>query len=276
MKKYNIVLSPVGLLIPFIASCFLLTACEKAEKYVGAKTEVISYDEEIFEVSYPVNIEISGEIGNIEMYSWNEKTVKFEITKRIKGYKEYDLNRELDNFKIEVKDSDENNIFFGWKYKGEKKNRGILDHSVDVTVYLPKRVENIKCQLDIGKIKIDDDLKCNLFLELNMANIEINKFQGKLYLKGDMSNLKISEGLLSNGSEVKINMGNINIKAGYETYGTYSFETKLGNIDLNIPSNSMISFESSGYIQVNEFELQEYPTKIKLKSEMGRICINKF
>jgi len=252
----------------------IFTGCSNVKKYIGPKTEVISYDEKIITVANPVEIAITGQTGNIEVYNWDEKEVKFEITKKIKGSKDENINEKLKNIRIISNIKGETDISFEWKYEGP--NKGPLDKSVDLKIYLPKKVRLIKYKLDIGKIKIYDDVKYDIFADLNMANIEINKFEGRLNIKGEMSNLKISGGLIKSGSSVKLNMGNINIKAECEVNGSYEFETRMGNIDLALPVNSSVSFENNGYVQINEFEAEEYPTKIKIKSEMGRICINKY
>ncbi|NSW90522.1 MAG: hypothetical protein HPY74_07565 [Firmicutes bacterium] len=272
MKHYTRIFPLV--VLGFFVFIVISAGCSEVKKYVGPKYESISYDEKIFNVIYPLNIEIIGQTGNIEVYNWDEKAVKFEITKKIKDIKNDNLNDKLKNFKIIADCKEEKDVLFEWKYEGPKK--GVLDQSIDLKVYLPKKVESIKCRLDIGKIKIYDDLKCDIFADLNMVNIEINRFEGKLNLKGEMSNLKLSSGMLKSRTEVKINMGNINIKAEYEINGSYYFETKMGNVDLVLPLNSMVSFENTGYVQVNEFKAEGYPTKIKVKSDMGRICINKY
>ncbi len=267
---YKMILIGTGLFL--LLTIFI--GCSDIKKYMAPKTEVTSYDERIFVVTNPVAIRITGQTGNIEVYNCDNKEVKFEITKKIKGLKDESINDKLKDIKITTNVETEGNISFEWKYEGPNKEP--LDKSVDLKIYLPKKVQSIKYKLDIGKIRIFDDAKYDIFADLNMANIEINNFEGRLNLEGEMSNLKISGGLIKNGSVVKLNMGNINIKAECETNGCYEFRTKMGNIDIDLPLNSKVSFENVGYVQINEFETEDHPTKIKLGSEMGRICISKY
>lgn len=256
----------------------IFTGCNNVKKYIAPKVDYISYDEKIIAVKNPINVEIRGQTGNIEVYNWDETKVKFEITKKIRSVQDENISDRLKSIRINTNVEGENNIpsniSFEWKYEGLKKDP--LEKSVDLKLYLPKKVQSVKYKLDIGKIKIYDDVKYDIFADLNMANIEIGKFVGRLELKGEMSNLKISGGLIKNDSSVKLNMGNINIKAEYEINGSYEFETKMGNVDLALPLNSIVSFENEGYVQINEFEEEEYPTKIKVTSKMGKICINKY
>ncbi len=272
MKGYIYKIILIGTELLLLLTIFI--GCGNIKKYMAPKTEFISYDERIFVVTNPAEIIITGQTGNIEVYNCDDKEVKFEITKKIKGFKDESINDKLENIRIITNIDEERNISFEWKYEGS--NKELLDKSIDLKIYLPKKVQSVKYRLDIGKIKIFDDAKYDILADLNMANIEINKFEGRLNLEGEMSNLKISGGLIKSGSVVKLNMGNINIKAECETNGCYEFQTKMGNIDLALPLNSKVSFENDGYVQINEFETEDHPTKIKLGSEMGRICINKY
>jgi len=147
---------------------------------------------------------------------------------------------------------------------------------LDLKIYISKKVRNIKISLELGKIIIHDDLRCNIFADLNMANMEIKNMEGLIEFRGDMSNIKILGGTLYDGSNIKINMGNIDVKFEYQEGGNYEFITKTGNIDLHLSENSKINLDIEGYVQKNEFENGNFPTKIRLKTDMGRICINKY
>ena len=251
------------------------TGCEIKSEYIGLKKENISFDEIIFNVEQPPEIEIYGDTSNIEIYNWDEKTVKFEIFKKIKRTysSEKKLNADYEKFKIHTK-QEGNKISFEYKYEGEEINT--LDQCMDLKIYLPQKVKLLKLSLDLGKIKIHDDLSCDVLADLNMANMEVKKFEGMINFEGDMSNITISNGFIYTGSKVIVNMGNIDLKFDYQKGGEYQFNTKMGNIDLTIPKSSEINLESTGYMQKNEFLTGEYPTKFNVKTDMGRICIDKY
>ncbi|NLC69549.1 MAG: hypothetical protein GX754_12380 [Clostridiaceae bacterium] len=271
--KY-LIKNPVSIALCFIFFAGALAGCRSVEEYIIPKKEYIAYDEIKYNVVHPVNIEIIGQTGNIEIYSWDEKAVKFEIAKKVRLADESLGDKLTKNIKIITNCENEKDIILEWKCEGQEGS--ILDYQVDLKVLLPKKVESIKCKIDVGKVRIFDDLKCELFADFNMVNIKINKFEGTLKLKGEMSNLEINEGTIKNGSEVKVNMGNIKIKANYEAGGSYYLETNVGNIDLTLPSDLAVSFENNGYVQVNEFEPGNHPVKIKTACGMGRICIYKY
>lgn len=250
------------------------TGCNHVSSLCLPKLENTTYEEKTFIIEEPVRLEIVGQTGNIEIYNQKGEEVRFEITKKIKCSRNENLEKKFENFEIITKKNEIGEIFLEWKYKGQNKKP--LDKSVDLRIYLPKKIKSITCKLDIGRIKIYDDVRYNILANLNMANIDINRFEGVLVLQGEMSNLKINGGLLKSGSKVNINMGNINIKTQCENNGVYEFQTKIGNVDLAFPVNSKICFENRGYVQNNDFEIKDYPVKILVESEMGRICINKY
>ena len=269
MKKCKI------LILLFCFTTLIFTGCKNEPQYIGIKRESISYDEKIFPVEQPPVIEIVGDTSNIEIYNWDEKNVKFEMLKKLKRVynKEEQLDAEYKKYKISA-EQEKNEILFKYKYEDDKSNA--LDQSLDLKVYIPKKVKFIKIKLDLGRGIIHDDINCDITTELNMANMEIKRFKGVLDFKGDMSNIKISNGILYSGSKVSVNMGNIHLKFESQEGGEYEFKTKIGNIDLAMPESSKINLDSTGYVQTNELKNGEYPTKIIVETEMGRICLNKY
>ena len=252
-----------------------LSGCGACKKVTGHIKESISYDEKIIIFERSPEIEISGDAGNIEVFNHEEKSVKFEILKKIKRVytSQEELESDFKKFNITT-EYKADKILLKFKYDTNKLNPE--NQSIDIRMYIPKNIKSIDFKLSSGKIKIYDDLNCNIFADLNMASMDIKKMNGILNFKGEMSNIKISCGTIKNGSIVKVGTGNIDIKSEYEEGGYYEFETNTGNIDLSISSNFNISFESTGFVQMNEFKMGEFPTKIKVKSDIGRICINKY
>jgi hypothetical protein len=182
------------------------------------------------------------------------------------------LKKGLDDFRIEFK-QENNDFYFISSYNGPIKNQ--IDRAVDLSITVPKDIKSISCQLDVGKIKIHDDIKCELKLKINMANIDINRFDGIISLEADMSDLRISGGRLKDGSNVKINMGNIQVKAELEE-GCYDFDTNMGNIDLSFPAKSDINLETIGTVEQNEFISSSSLVSLRVRSGMGRIEIKKY
>jgi hypothetical protein len=264
-----------NIIILFLLITHILTGCTNLSQYSGIKKESTSIDEKIFPVDIPPDIEINSDVSNIEIFNWDENSVKFEILKRIKRVHstEKDINAEYEKFKI-ITEQNESKIYFKNEYEGNKKNP--LDQSLDLKIYIPHNIKSISICLELGKITIHDDLNCNVITDLKMANMVIKRLEGLINFKGDMSNIKISGGTLYDGSNININMGNIDLKFKYQEGGNYEFTTKTGNIDIYLPETSKINLDITGYVYKNQLKNGDFPTKIKIKTDMGRICINKY
>jgi len=263
--KYKIIILAV------LVQLSLFSGCASSGIALGPKMEVNSYSEKVIEAEKPLVLDISCDSSNIEVYTWEKNEVKFEMTKRVRGVEEEEiLTQKLNNFSVDI-DKIENNIIFKSEYKGKDKNP--IDKSVDLKMYIPKATETLNLQLDIGNIKFYDDIRGVLNADINMANMEINRFVGVVNIKGDVGNVKISSGKILGQSSIVKNIGSISVKTELEEGGNYTFKTGTGNIDLMIPKESKVSFESVGELEVNEFNDFSYPTKAKVETTMGKIGI---
>lgn len=252
----------------------LLTGCENTEGVLGPKKEVSAFSEQRFEVTKPLDLTLDIDSGNIEIYSWDKEELSFEVTKRVRGPKDSTkLESGLKDFQIDSKQEGKK-IYFKSKYK--QKVKSPQDIRIDLKVMMPKRVNSIRLVLDVGTVKMYDDIQCDLDMKVNAANTEINRFEGKINLKGDMGNLTINNGRIKDGSDVTVNMGNISIKSAYEEGTNSAFKTGVGNIDLLVPSSSKISFEPIGTMEVNQLIPVRSATKVKMKSDMGKLSIKKY
>lgn len=261
----------IGLILT--AYGLLVSGCTEREVTFDHKIEVSTYTEETVDVDKETNLDIINDTGNIEIYAWNKDKVKFEITKKVRGAEQKEVLKEkLEGFKIDISKS-QNKIVFISKYNGNTVS--LADRSLDLKVFLPKGTRNIYCKVDLGTIKLYDDLKSDFKAEVETVNVDINKIEGRVNLEGDMSNLTIHEGILKQGSSAKVNFGNITIKAVFEEGCEYSFETGVGNLEFELPEESRVCFRGVGNVEHNEFDDDSYPTKVTLNSGMGKIIVVK-
>ncbi|HHW49572.1 MAG TPA: DUF4097 domain-containing protein [Clostridiaceae bacterium] len=260
-------------LLVLILFLVVMSGCSVSTNFAPKKV-ASAYSEECIEVEYPLYIDISSDSGNINIFSWNRDEVKFEITKKIRGIQsKEELTKMLENFNI-ITEKNGKRVVFSSVYQGSAKNPS--DKSVDVRVYIPKKVDSIDIKLDTGTIKFFDDIRSEVNLNVDSVNVDINKLIGKVILVADMGNLRISGGKLESGSSVKTNFGNISVKAELEESGEYYFGTNIGSIDLSLPEGTELEVEAKGSIRSNEFEQCFSGAKIKLESKMGDISLMRY
>lgn len=258
-----------------IGICILtLAACGGTAVLLGPKQEVTAYEQKSVEINKPANIQINCDSGSIEIYSWDRPKVKFEISKKIRGVEtRAELAKKLENFIVET-ESEKEKIVLNIRYDGKKKPQH--DNSVDLKVYLPKRLVDVGVKLDTGKLRFYDDIRCSLDIKIGTANCYIGRIEGNVSFTADMGNLNIEGGEIHKKLAVKCNFGNISIKTALAEDGSYSIDTGTGNIDISLPTNSRIRIESIGTVTLNEFSDKEAPAVLKVKSGMGRITIGKY
>jgi hypothetical protein len=250
-----------------------IPGCCMKEEISGPKREAVAYDQKVFKGLTEPEIIIEMDSGSIDIYSWNQSSVKIEITKRVRGMKEHDtLIKELDKFII-VYENENDRVHFSSRYEGNMRNP--VDVFADVCVYIPQILSTLECRLDVGKIDIYDDIRCTLIMDVNTVNSDIRRFEGLLNFNAGMGDLTIGGGRLKKGSIISTGMGNITIKAGIETEGEYHLKTGLGNIELSFPESSSPVLQCEGNLQKNEFEDVINGSVFKIESAMGKITVQK-
>ncbi|RCX15449.1 hypothetical protein DFR58_11329 [Anaerobacterium chartisolvens] len=258
----------------FLAVSLLLTGYSGSKPQTYAKKQASSYKEELIELTGVPELHIEIDSGHLEAYSWEKKAVKLEITRRLTCDEGDTANGDaFKNFYSQV-ECDGNNIFF--KSSCGRRGRGTDDAEISLRAFIPRKVSKISCKIQRGSIKFFDDLKCDFTAELGGVSTEIKYFEGNMNLEADSGSLRIENGRIRGDLSVSVDTGNIYIKARIDEGGSSTLSTKAGNIDVRLPSDSKVSFENVGTVEVNEFTVSSYDTKVKLDSGIGRIFATKY
>ena len=260
-----------------LAAIFLAIICGCGDKAANATHEhereaFLWYTERIAALE-SMNFEIGCKSCTIEIYSSGSSEIVFEIKKKAKGaYTAEKLENELEYFDILLK-SGGGGITFKTYYRGRLKEH--IEFGVDLRVYVPKNTRSLSCKLNEGVIIIHDALECDFKAEAKKATIEMNRFEGKMNIKSDLCNLRVSDGKLKTGSVVEAGKGNIFVKSEYGIEGDYFIKTGIGNIDLLVPPKMKAYIESVGTFETNELGTGDFPLKLRLETGMGRISVKK-
>ncbi|MCX7842950.1 MAG: hypothetical protein N2489_07740 [Clostridia bacterium] len=252
----------------------ILPACSNNDLETGPKREVVLYSEKTLSVDGEKEVVFDVDYGNMEIYCWDKKELKFEIAKRLRGmYKKERLEEMLKDFSVEIKQCGDTG-FFKSRYKGNIKKPA--DKSLDVKATIPRNTRLIKCSIGNGSIKVLDDINCDMEIDAREANVEINTIRGMLISKSETGWVKISGGRLKPGTAVNTKKGSMYIKTELEKKGQYSFEAGVGNVELSLPEGTDIEIVSQGSVGINEFNTVLSPLKLSVKSELGKVNIKKY
>ena len=270
----NVLLVHLTFSLCIILILTVLCSCSEGWLVSGPKRQLVSHDEHTIKVVYPLQVHISIDFGNIELYAWDKDEIKLETSAKLRGTGSEDKLKEgFKDFDLLINEGD-SGIEIKSIYTGSVKSPA--DRSFDVKIYMPRTFVTLDLQLDTGKIKFFDDIKCDLTVQVNMANIDINRIEGTMEVEGDMCDLRVCHGELRSGSSVKVNFGHIRVKAKLDEAGTYNFETGTGNIELSLPEETKIDLDAFGTTDVKDFEIADDGIRIRAHTGMGNVSLNKY
>ncbi|KNY25062.1 hypothetical protein [Pseudobacteroides cellulosolvens] len=257
---------------------FLQAACTNEESLdLGPKKEVSEFISKTYKAAKNSTLSVDSDYGNIYIYCWDNSEIKFDVKKKIRGIGDRNkLERKLKDLKIETNSSESVTSLIS-RYEGDKNNP--IDNSIDVNIYVPRNSGDISLRLNTGTIKVIDSIKCNLKTDVKMANVDISGMEGEIHALAQMGNVRVGSGKIINGSNIKLEQGNISVKADLSNMRDGQFETGLGNIELQVEKNSQVEFETIGEVETNEFKnrvMEEFSGKIRLSTSMGKISIRKY
>lgn len=260
-----------GLFALLAALVFVLAACDSGGGL--PKLTVSDYSEKTIETGTPLQMDIDCGNGSIELYSWNKKEVKFEITRTVRGREEREyLLKRLDGFKLDI-GAEAGRVYLKSGFTG---GRGHVEGLADFRIYIPKKTAAIRLVQKDGSLHFLDDFNGDISVEAGDLAVDINRLEGKLTCKLDRGDVDVSSGELGNGSSVRVENGNIRIKAAFEEAGSYNIGTGFGILDLCLPEETNAVFEAYGMLEAADFSEGERPSRFRLESKTGKISIQKF
>lgn len=220
-------------LVMFLVIC--LRGGMSFTNFMGNKNTKVIFDK-TYEIENIEDIEINQDAGNITF----KETQSANIQVVIYGENENDVTVELNNNKLSIEHKVKTRfISFGFR-------------TSDIIVYVPSNYgKQIKIKNNFGNSEILDlenatiDAKCsagnitlgkikNATIECNYGNIEIKEVLNKCDIKADCGDIKIGRMLIKEDSDIRVDLGNINIDETNDIY----IETKVDLGEVNVNKNN--------------------------------------
>lgn len=281
MKKLSSILVVLTALI-LLSSCTSLNEVdEKAVKDVSDKiTETIinSIGRESVEKQESFNIaaeslntlNIESYVGDISIktHESTEAIISLNIIAKSKSKEE--AQELIDEFNYRVEEN-LNSIDIDTTFEDDK----LLDNSTiqtELTISLPKNINNFKISLNVGDIDIINN-EGNFEINNNVGDIIIENAAGSYDLDTNVGTITLINSLASGTSNFKCNTGDIEVSfRDISNANSIEVITNVGEIVFTVPSDS--SYEAV----INEFMKDERvevngskQTKIELKTDVGSI-----
>ena len=143
----------------------------------------------------------------------------------------------------------------------------------EIKLTIPRRINVIKLEQDQGSFIVEDKFEGSITANIRKGNTELKALYGNVNLNCTRGNFRLGSGKLT-GSNIKIESGNISLKAQCQNKSDYIFETETGNIELYFPVQSDICIDAFGTVSHNQFAGVDGNTTIKASTKIGKISVN--
>ncbi len=256
----------------FLFITILLAGCGR-QAVALHKQGTYQYKNSTIELSKKVRkLDISVDSGKLQIFCWDKPEITCEIKHTVRDKKTDEQLQKLLN-KFSVKSTVKDNIcYISVDYDGNIKNSNDIFSEVKLTI--PRRINSIELVQEQGSLVVEDKFEGSIKAELEAASAEIKALYGSMLIHCENGNFRLNSGRLTRASEVKIEKGNIYVKAECEGKSTHSFETRTGNIELTFPVTAAISLDTAGTISHNQFTGSEGDIKVNASTKFGKLSIN--
>lgn len=256
----------------FLFSVIFTCGCSSKD-VIAHKQEASQYSNSSIEISKNINkLNIEADSANIKIYCWDKEEIRLELKHTVRDYKSAeDLEKIIKKYSVTTKTGN-STVFLKITYENKKKNP--KDFFSDVKLSLPENIENLELSQKNGSFVVEDKFQGSIAADLDSVNSEIKGLEGELAYRCKKGNIRLDSGKLFSKSFVDIKYGNIFIRTECREKAEYSFNTELGNINLNFPLTNKIAFDFYGTVENNQFTGNDGDINVKAKSEIGKISIN--
>lgn len=266
------------LTVLFMLPLFITATTPIDGKYTKKKTINKAYS-----VAPNALLSVDNSYGNIDVVTWNENSVVFEITITTTGNNEEKVQEKLNDITVDfdassthvsAKTKFNNKSKSWWNWKGKNKVKMKINYIVKIPITNSVSLNNDYGNINVGKLEGHAKLNCDygkittkeLLAENNSINFDYSKGCYFEYIKSGKINADYSDFTVSKTNTLSINADYTNSKI--ETAEDVAFNCDYGNIRVdkanNVTGNGDYLTTIIGDIYKN----------VTLKADYGSIKIN--
>ena len=267
------------LIVLFMLPLFITAATDKSGKYTKKKTINKEYS-----VASNALLSVDNSYGNIDVVTWNENKIVFEITITTTGNDEEKVQEKLDDITVDFEASSSNvsaKTKFNkskskswWNWKGKNNVKMKINYIVKIPITNSVSLNNDYGNINVDKLEGHAKLNCDygkintkeLLADNNYINFDYSKGCYFEYIKSGKINADYSEFTVSKTNSIDINADYTNSKI--ETAENVTYNCDYGNIKIdkanNITGNGDYLTTIIGDVYKN----------VALKADYGTIKIN--
>lgn len=246
--------------------------CSKNEQAVQTLRQFDTTWQKMLKAENVTVLEIRGDTGDIQVFRWNRPEIGIEGKKIIRGAPSQDITAETLKLLNATADQNGERVDIQFKYKG--KEQKYLYHTIDMSIYVPSTVQEIKLSQKEGKFRLRDEFSGSLEAQVDAVDMDMGRVEGKVNIQNGSGHIHIAGGWLKNGSYIQAEEGWIKLLTGFDQGQDYHIGTTWGNIYLQIPQSCSASLQTQGAVEGQLPDDTEAAVRVNVSTEMGRIHID--
>ena len=266
------------LIVLFMLPLFVTAATNKDGKYTKKKTINKEYS-----VTSNAALSVDNSYGNIDVVTWNENRIVFEITITTTGNNEEKVQEKLDDITVDfeatssnvsAKTKFNNKSKSWWNWNGKNKVKMKINYIVKIPITNSVSLNNDYGNINIDKLEGHAKLNCDygkittkeLLADDNSINFDYSKGCYFEYIKSGKINADYSSFTISKTNSININADYTN--STIETAEDVNYNCDYGNIKIDKANNI------SGNGDYLTTIIGDVYKNIALKADYGAIKIN--
>ncbi len=157
----------------------------------------------------------------------------------------------------------------------KKLNMDDNNVSTDLSINVPKNIENIIISLNVGDVHIKN-INGNYEIENNVGDISIENSAASYNIKTNVGEINLTDAAAVNNSEFITNTGDIKISLNDITNAAkIKAAADVGDIGISIPDDSSYEAVINEFMEKERTESnKDKQTKIEIKTGVGSITFN--
>lgn len=239
----------LNLLIAILALPLLLSASDKKE-FKHIKTKTINKE---FSVNKNATLKVNNSYGNIDVVTWNESRIVFEITITTSGNNEEKTSEKLREIDVEFSNASDfvsAKTIFGnknsgswWNWRNNSKVNMKINYLIKIPITNAVNLNNDYGNITVDKLEGVAKINCDygkitteeLMADNNILNFDYTKGCYFEYIKSGKINADYSDFTISKTNNIDINADYTNSKI--EVAENVNYNCDYGNIKIDKANN---------------------------------------
>lgn len=217
-------------------------------------------------------LDIDLEVGKIEIEYGDTKNIDIDVKYTSNGISEEKVSAALENAKItaEVKDK---TVYI--KSSEKDFDTRFVNLTADLDITLPSEFSDFVIESDVGDVRLDK-LKGSFDISADVGNVKLDSLVGVFKINADVGNIDCDNLTIKDDSEIKANVGNIDVSVESVSECDVEISANVGDADIDTQGlNFTEKAQSKDYVGKKKEIVIDDKCTVTLKADVGNVKASK-